>query len=91
MSGDELVYQIPMKKIGDGFKFTSSETKSSFKFGNSLKNDYLIESKNYEAGKMYTYVVTGKDYKNLSGKFDGEIVPVEIMSKEDYTLIGEAV
>ena len=71
-SGNELVYQIPMKKTGDGFKFTSSETKSSFKFGNSLKNDYLIESKSYEAGKMYTYVVTGKDYKNLSGKFVGD-------------------
>lgn len=76
-SGYELVYQIPMKKIGDGFKFTSSETKSSFKFGNSLNNDYLIESKSYEAGKMYTYVVTGKDYKNLSGKFDGEPVLVD--------------
>lgn len=71
-SGNELVYQIAMQKTGDGFKFTSSETKSSFKFGNSLKNDYLIESKSYEAGKMYTYVVTGKDYKNLSGKFVGD-------------------
>ena len=76
-SGDELVYQIPMKKIGDGFKFTSSETKSSFKFGNSLKNDYNIESKSYEAGKLYTYVVSGEDYKSLSGKFDGEPEPVD--------------
>lgn len=76
-SGNELVYQIAMQKTGDGFKFTSSETKSSFKFGNSLKNDYLIESKSYEAGKMYTYVVTGKDYKNLSGKFDGDPVLVD--------------
>ncbi len=76
-SGDELVYQIPMKKTGDGFKFTSSETKSSFKFGNSLKNDYLIESKSYEAGKMYTYVVTGPDYKNLSGEFVGDPEPVD--------------
>ena len=76
-SGNELVYQIPMKKTGDGFKFTSSETKSSFKFGNSLKNDYLIESKSYEAGKMYTYVVSGENYKRLSGKFDGEPVPVD--------------
>lgn len=71
-SGNELVYQIPMKKTGDGFKFTSSETKSSFKFGNSMKNDYLIESKSYEAGKMYTYVVSGKNYKSLSGKFVGD-------------------
>ena len=76
-SGDELVYQIPMKKTGDGYKFTSSETKSSFKFGNSLKNDYNIESKSYEAGKLYTYVVSGEDYKSLSGKFDDEIVPVD--------------
>ena len=71
-SGNELIYQIPMQRTGDGFKFTSSETKSSFKFGNSLKNDYLIESKSYEAGKMYTYVVSGKNYKNLSGKFVGD-------------------
>ncbi len=76
-SGDELIYQIPMKKTGDGFKFTSSETKSSFKFGNSLQNDYLIESMEYKSGQMYTYVVTGSDYKNLSGKFDGEPVQVD--------------
>ena len=75
-SGDELVYQIPMREIGDD-KFTSSETKSSFRFGNAMKNNYSIESQTYEAGKMYTYVVTGPDYKNLSGNFDGDPEPVD--------------
>ena len=76
-SGDFLVYQIPMTKTGNGFKFTSSETKGSFKFGNALENGNEIESKSYEAGKLYTYVVSGENYKSLSGKFDGEPVPVD--------------
>ena len=76
-SGDFLVYQIPMTQISGEHKFTSSETKGTFKFGNALKNDNKIDSKSYEAGKLYTYVVSGEDYKSLSGKFDGEPVLVD--------------
>jgi hypothetical protein len=75
-SGDNLVYQIPMTRVGTGYEFTTSETKASLRFGNALKNDYSIPSHEFEAGMLYTFTVTGDSYKTLEGEFTGTPVAV---------------
>lgn len=75
-SGSSLIYQIKMTKVGSGYNYDTSVTKASLRYGNSMKNDYKVPSNVFEAGKLYTFTVTGDDYKNLTGKFTGEPVSV---------------
>lgn len=77
-SGSSLIYQIPMTRLnsGDSYQYETSVVKASFRYGNSLKNDYKIPEKTFEAGKIYTFTVTGSDYDALTGSFTGDPLDV---------------
>lgn len=74
-SGKSQVFTLAMdlnssnSSTGD-YKYESSKSYAQFRVGNSLKNDYYITGSSdtpytYEAGKIYTYTVTGSTIYDL--------------------------
>lgn len=78
-SGSSLIYQIEMTKLSgaEGYKFSESEKIASLLYGGSEKSDYSIPEHTFEAGKLYTFTVTGDNVWTLTGAWEGEGVPVE--------------
>lgn len=78
-SGSSLIYQIEMTKLSgsEGYKFKESEKIASLLYGGSVKSDYAIPEHTFEAGKLYTFTVTGDDVYTLTGDWEGDGVPVE--------------
>ena len=78
-SGSSLIYQIEMTRLSgvEGYKFSESEKIASLLYGGSEKSDYSIPEHTFEAGKLYTFTVTGDNVWTLTGAWEGEGVPVE--------------
>lgn len=78
-SGSSLIYQIEMTMLSDseGYKFKESEKIASLLYGGSVKSDYSIPEHTFEAGKLYTFTVTGDNVYTLTGDWEGDGVPVE--------------
>ena len=78
-SGSSLIYQIEMTKLSgvEGYKFSESEKIASLLYGGSEKSDYSIPEHTFDAGKLYTFTVTGDNVWTLTGAWEGEGVPVE--------------
>lgn len=79
-SGSSLIYQIEMTKLSgvEGYKFSESEKIASLLYGGSEKSDYPIPEHTFEAGKLYTFTVTGDNVWTLTGDWEvKEGVPVE--------------
>lgn len=77
-SGSSLIYQIEMTRLSgnEGYKFSESEKIASLLYGGSEKSDYSIPEHTFEAGKLYTFTVTGDTVWTLDGDWEGEGVPV---------------
>ncbi|MBO5125440.1 MAG: hypothetical protein J6C11_09985 [Spirochaetaceae bacterium] len=78
-SGSSLIYQIEMTRLSgvEGYKFSESEKIASLLYGGSEKSDYSIPEHTFEAGKLYTFTVTGDNVWTLTGDWEGSGVPVE--------------
>lgn len=78
-SGSSLIYQIEMTRLSgvEGYKFKESEKIASLLYGGSEKSDYSIPEHTFEAGKLYTFTVTGDNVWTLTGAWEGEGEPVE--------------
>lgn len=61
----------------EGYKFSESEKIASLLYGGSEKSDYSIPEQTFEAGKLYTFTVTGDNVWALTGDWEGPGVPVE--------------
>lgn len=78
-SGSSLIYQIEMTMLSsaEGYKFKESEKIASLLYGGSERSDYSIPEHTFEAGKLYTFTVTGDNVWTLTGGWEGEGVTVE--------------
>lgn len=78
-SGSSLIYQIEMTRLSgvEGYKFSESEKIATLLYGGSEKSDYSIREHTFEAGKLYTFTVTGPNVWELDGDWEGDGVPVE--------------